>query len=77
MPPRRPDQIVYRRSTLSEKSTASSLWKPPASASVSVAVRPAGSFEIRTMNAAAMPAKMTLIWYFWVRLTAALPPVTV
>jgi hypothetical protein len=40
-------------------------------------VRPAGSLESSTQNAAAIPAKMTPIWYFWVRVTASLPPATV
>ena len=62
---------------LKEKSTASSLWKLPATPSASVNVSPAGSFASSTKKAVTMPAKITPIWYFWVRLTASLPPVTV
>ena len=43
----------------------------------SVTVRPAGSLATSTPMAVAMPAKMTASWYFWVTLTASLPPATV
>ena len=60
IPPKRPDQNVYRCLRSSEKSTALSLWNPPAIVNASVTVRSLGSLVRRMTNAATMPARMTV-----------------
>ena len=52
MPPSVPDQNVYRLSGLIEKSTAWSLWNPPASVSASPRESPAGIRASSTKKAA-------------------------
>ena len=75
MPPSMPVQKVYFSLGLMEKETALVLPKWPAR--VRAWVKEQGIFERRMQKAVTMPIMMIANWYFWVSVTASLPPTTV